>query len=543
MKSLDLWPKFTRDAEVICTPPRTLVRRRFLAGLGIGIGSILVQRDRVEAADERGSQPEFQTDDSRFQQKYDAALATLKSNALKVNRFPKSVLIEGGNYPGVWLECGPLEGRVYGFFQPAVARANQEIFFDLQRDDGYLPCYVWFQEIGRGQIQMVVPIAATALEVCEASGDEALLEKAYTACGRWDDWLMRYRNTRGTGLCEAFCTFDTGQDNSPRFKGLPDQCPNNDARICPKVDVLPFLAPDLSATVYGGRVALAKMAHLLGRSSEQGRWEEKADFIRKAIIDRLYDPKDCCFYDLNAKNQFVRVRGVAVIRILGEHVVGQDLFEQVYARQVHNPHAFWAPYPFPSIALDDPAFVRPVPQNSWGGASQALTALRAPRWMEHYGKPADLAHMMSQWIKALLAGPGFLQQLDPMTGEFSPDRGGYSPAALVMLDYTWRLHGVRVDGRELEWNCRRLPGSNRTRFLLPVRRGAAELIHGPDSSELSLAGKKLLTVQGTARIVTDQTGKVLRVVGIGSGESRIQLLWPNQQTRSLEIEANQVKQL
>src|ERR1019366_4544626 len=49
--------------------------------------------------------------------------------------------------------------------------------------------------------------------------------------------------------------------------------------------------------------------------------------------------------------------------------------------QAHNPKAFWSPFPLPSLAMDDPLFVRSIPPNSWGGASQALTALRAPRWM------------------------------------------------------------------------------------------------------------------------------------------------------------------
>ncbi|RYC10515.1 hypothetical protein, partial [Ciceribacter ferrooxidans] len=75
----------------------------------------------------------------------------------------------------------------------------------------------------------------------------------------------------------------------------------------------------------------------------------------------------------------------------------KSIFDAIWTRQLHNPKAFWAPYPFPSIALDDPTFVRPIPRNSWGGATQALTALRAPRWMEHYGKHAELKHLMQQW--------------------------------------------------------------------------------------------------------------------------------------------------
>ena len=47
----------------------------------------------------------------------------------------------------------------------------------------------------------------------------------------------------------------------------------------------------------------------------------------------------------------------------------QRIFDHIWRRQLGNPKAFWAPVPLPSIALDDPAFVRPIPPNSWGGAA------------------------------------------------------------------------------------------------------------------------------------------------------------------------------
>jgi hypothetical protein len=60
--------------------------------------------------------------------------------------------------------------------------------------------------------------------------------------------------------------------------------------------------------------------------------------------------------------------------------------------------------------------------------------------------------MMQQWCSALMrhaeeakGNPDelvklFRQQMDPMTGEFTqPDPGGYSPAALVFLDFARRL--------------------------------------------------------------------------------------------------------
>jgi hypothetical protein len=296
---------------------------------------------------------------------------------------------------------------------------------------------------------MVVPIAATAWELSQLTGDEELLGVAYSACSRWDAWLRQYRDTRKTGLVEGFCTYDTGHDNSPRWKGIPNRCPDADARKCPPIASMPRLCPDLSATVYGGRIALAAMAKALGKTGEAARWLDDAETIRRLIIETLYSPEDAAFYDLDAQGNFVKVRSDVISRVLGEHVLDLShlhdtaIFDAVWKRQLHNPKAFWAPYPFSSIAQDDPTFVRPIPRNSWGGASQALTALRAPRWMTHYGKQAELKHLMTQWCQAILRHGEFRQQMDPQTGEFTqPDPGGYSPAALVFLSFAKSLgHG------------------------------------------------------------------------------------------------------
>jgi hypothetical protein len=289
---------------------------------------------------------------------------------------------------------------------------------------------------------MVVPIAATALETAELLNDESFLARAYTACAKWDAWLRTHRNTRGTGLCEAFCEYDTGHDNSPRFHGLPKKCLHDDARQCSPTGKLPYLAPDLSASVYGGRCALARMAELLGKLAEAQQWQECAEELRQGILRYCFDPEDECFYDVDCDGQFVKVRGDVLSRVLGEHVVDAALFERIYQRYIHNPTEFWTPYPLPSISIADPTFVKSLTENSWGGASQALTALRAPRWFEFYGKHNDFRLLMSRWVEALTAAPDFMQQMNPWTGEFSTS-AGYSPAMLVYLDFVNRLGLLR----------------------------------------------------------------------------------------------------
>jgi hypothetical protein len=407
--------------------------------------------------------PKFPDADAKWKRTWDAALAALARNTKRLSTYNRPVLIEGAEYPGIWLECAPMEALVYAELeefvprfedQPSpteIARANHMAFFALQREDGQLPAYIWEKEVGYSQIQMVVPVAATAWELVQLTKDDELLKTAYAACSQWDAWLRRYRDRRKTGLVEGFCTYDTGMDNSPRWAGIPDSCPDDDARKCPPVPSLPRLCPDLSATVYGGRIALAAMAQELGLKNEADRWLAYAEDIRKLIIKKLYCAEDAAFYDLDAQGQFVRIRSDLISRVMGEHVLklkiasDRRIFDDVWTRQLHNPKAFWSPFPLPSLAMDDPLFVRSIPPNSWGGASQALTALRAPRWMGHYGKQREFEHLMRQWIAAITwSGKStgeFLQQMNPTTGEFTHNgaQNGYSSTALLYLDFVRRL--------------------------------------------------------------------------------------------------------
>lgn len=439
-------------------------RRTFARSISIAFGGAILGLPTLRSESLSTTlRPKFLGADPKWARTWDAALAVLASNVKKTPSYESPMLMEGAVYPGVWMKCGPQEALVYASLAKllahpielsptAVARASHMAFFALQREDGQLPASIKLSgEVGFAQIQMVVPIAATAWDLFQMTHDEELLEAAYKACSKWDAWLLKYRNTRGTGLTEGFCTYDTGHDNSPRWQGVDNRCPDGDAKRFAPGQGVPRLCPDLSATTFGARVALAKMARALGHQHEAARWDESAETIRSLIVEKLYSPEDASFFDLDSSNRFVKVRSDVLSRVMGEHVLRVDnrhekqIFDDVWTRQLHDPKAFWAPYPLSSIAMDDPAFVRPVPRNSWGGASQALTALRAPRWMEHYGKGTELRVLMRAWVEAIArSGNGttgeFRQQMDPVTGDFTKaDASGYSPAALVYLDFIRRL--------------------------------------------------------------------------------------------------------
>ncbi|MGB6431211.1 MAG: hypothetical protein WBF06_11535, partial [Candidatus Acidiferrales bacterium] len=258
-----------------------------------------------------------------------------------------------------------------------------------------------------------------------------------------------------------------------------------------------------------------------------------------AIFNRLYSADDAAFYDVDAQNQFVRVRGEVIPRVLGEHVVDAKLFATIYDRQIHNPAAFWAPYPLPSIALDDPKFVRPIPANSWGGASQALTALRATRWMEHYGKAADFAQLMQQWVTAICRAGDFYQQIDPLSGVSTRDPGKYSPAALVLFDFTWRLAGVRRVEDNLEWNVRPPAAPTSASYKLQVTpTRIAELRYASGAAELSINGKLLCRTSSTVRLLTDLDGNIHAATGIAPEVTNVEIRCFASHAQRFSVEPN-----
>jgi hypothetical protein len=515
-------------------------RRTFLRATTSLIASASIS-SRSQSRADFDSFPRFSTGNKRWQAAYNEAMRILVANVHTLPRFNGEVLLEGADYPGIWQECGPHEALVYRNLRPDVACNSHLTFFALQRPDGQLPANNKLIEAGFGQIQMVVPIAATAWELASATGDDELLQAAYVSCSRWDNWLSAYRNTRKSGLVEGFCTYDTGHDNSPRWTGIPPQCPGKDAKRFPPIATLPRLCPDLSATVYGGRIALASMAHALGKSSEAEHWQLKADQIRNLILKLLYVEEDAAFYDLDAQGNFVKVRSDVLSRVCGEHVLDQKTFDHVWQQQLHNPMAFWAPIPLPSIALDDPHFVWPLERNSWGGPSQALTALRAGRWFDHYNRSAEFTHMMNKWCEALQSDMTFRQQLDPLTGEFTQaDQPGYSPACLVMYDYTWRLAGVRDEVHELHWNVR--PGhaaSEMARFeVLVGKHKSAVMEYDRTSARLTLGGRMVAHITGTCRLLTKKDGKLQKLVGISEKTERVTVKTAHQ-TRHYLLRPNQ----
>ena len=374
----------------------------------------------------------------------DEALARLTERHLKpIANSRGGVVYISDKYPGVWLEHA-YDGLVWAALsgQSEAAAAQVRLFLDNARPDGQLPCFVWSDRVGFGQIQECVSFARLCLEASELCGDDELLRDSYSACRKWDEWLCAHRMTTRQGLIETFCGFDTGHDNSSRLSGMlyrgnigdeaantPDGCP-----------VAPLIMPDMNAVFYGDRLALAEMAEKLSLFDEAALWRKKAENVKRLTFEKCFDEDELFFFDVDKFGRKRRVHSIGITALFCEKMLDKPLAQAIFERWFKSPEHFGTPYPYPSIAASDPAMDRGAAGNCWGYFSQGLTMLRSLRWCDHYGFSDELERNMRAWLDAWALSPlRFGQELDPFTGQASNSSEWYSSTMLFYLTAAERL--------------------------------------------------------------------------------------------------------
>ena len=220
-----------------------------------------------------------------------------------------NVFFISDTYPGVWMEH-LYDGVAWADYMPAeheISKNHLDLFLTKQTPDGQLPCYIWENEVSYGWTQECVSVGSVCVEAIRQNPeDTAFLNRCYRAVTGWVNWQYNKRMTRGTGLVEMFCGYDTGHDNSARLKPLkyrqdyfrdghrmpgdaaPDDC-----------NVLPILAPDMNACFFGNLSALGEMADMLGLTAEAADWRRKAEDVRTKMFEYLWDEEDQYFYDVD----------------------------------------------------------------------------------------------------------------------------------------------------------------------------------------------------------------------------------------------------
>ena len=406
-------------------------------------------------------------DKAKIKKIYDEVMSRIRNVHIACFKGMKDPLfLISDQYPGLWMEH-TYDSVMFAHLEPEyinLAENAINLFIDRQTEEGQLPFTVMDGNkfpnddpeslVRYSHIQECVSFLTLALEVYEMNHNKAFLEKIYNAGCRWNAWFRKYRMTTGRGLIEMFCGFDTGHDNSGRLEGIawPNGNSKNGVRqnasvLPPDDGITPILAVDMNCNFYADEVALSKMAEILGKSDESRSWAESSEEVKKNIFKYCYDEKDHFFYDVDRFSEKRKYKSSTIFHLFLEKVLDKEkdaeLIDCIYKEHIKNPDEFWTPYPFPSMAVNDPSVINHPDFNCWGYYTQGLIILRCTRWMDYYGWSGDLDYILRKWVETWTEHFGEIclaQEIDPITGVPTKSSEWYSSCMLAYVYAVRRLN-------------------------------------------------------------------------------------------------------
>jgi hypothetical protein len=297
------------------------------------------------------------------------------------------------------------------------------------------------------------PVIAQAVEAVVAAGGGSFLDEALPALERYYRFLARERDPNRNGLISIIAQFESGLDYSPAYDS-PRRPPRSAtaihlrARLPQLVNKLVDYDPDrvfrfnrrhvedvLVNSVYAdGLQALARLAAEAGEPELQLWATALAETVLERLLERSYDERRGLFFNLNGprerRDNLVKTIGCLLPLLLA------DLPEAVAARLLEHltdPSEFWAPFPVPSVALDEPRF-RPDgrvggERLTWRGPTSLNTNWLLARGLRRHGQ-AGLADEIAERSRRLVDSGGFNEFYNPLDGRpVGTERFGWATLA------------------------------------------------------------------------------------------------------------------
>ncbi len=244
---------------------------------------------------------------------------------------------------------------------PSLARGSLLNFVQNQLEDGSFPGVI--KNIYQGDRSLRIGVAfyhanwgMAVRELHRVHPDRAFLERVYGPLGRYVGYFHRMRDADRTGLYDVNNHWETGQEFMSRYQ-----------QVDPQADLggeLRLKGIDATVYIYQLQDTLAWIAAELGRSRDEIEgWRAMAARTRQAVLEKMWNPADEFFYDVNpATGQRLTAKtAIGFYPFMSPGLAGREHLG-VFTRHLFNEAEFWTPYPVPTTSRDDATF---SPDGEW----------------------------------------------------------------------------------------------------------------------------------------------------------------------------------
>ena len=296
------------------------------------------------------------------------------------------------------------------------------------------------------------PFAAQAAErIFERTGNEQFLAVLLPKLKLYYKWIARNRDFDGDGLVTIISPFESGMDWKPSFDsvlGFPRR--KADWRLflrAVSVDVRNFShdydlekikkknyfrvkETGMNAIYIQNLYVLASLCQTMG-DPEEAYFRTLADTARESLMSIMYDAEDAAFYDVyGPENRKLKILTPTIFFPLAIEGMDETVARKVLDRHFHNKEEFAAPYPLPSVALNDPSFSPKESLYLWRGPSWVFLDWFLHGILMKYGR-RETAENLTETVIDLIKKSGFREYYDPFTGH-GMGAEGFTWAGLVI---------------------------------------------------------------------------------------------------------------
>jgi len=286
--------------------------------------------------------------------------------------------------------------------------------------------------------EMQPPLLAEAVQaVAQRGRGSSFLREILPAVERYYTWLHEVRNPFGDGLIRVVQPDETGLDHSPIWDDLLEIKDDKHEswvkgwhRICDPYELVGrdpkkmialnhfVVANVMLNTIYIENLqVMARLFLEIGEDAKAKIYSERADIARASLDELCWDEADGLYYDINGReNAKIRVSTVSSLMPIFLTDVDDVKYQRIL-QHLLNPEEYWAKYPVPSVAMNQPSF-RPDTVGGnlvWRGPTWFSSNWYLARGLLRHGR-RDLATHMARQSLELIRISGIREYYNPQTG-------------------------------------------------------------------------------------------------------------------------------
>ncbi len=369
-----------------------------------------------------------------------------------------------------WLWDTAFHAIVLSHFDTKWAKEEILNFLKAQGEDGFLPHIIFWGSKKRlphwAYIESAISIRPRTSSITQPPVFGIAVEEIYKRdketldkLARHHKWLIDNRDNDNDGLISIISPNESGMDELPVFQVAANYTGQQTTRLHYtyrkgdlknyryKFNSKKILEKDyfnveelLFNTVYiESTRSLSRLYKEINRTKESEEFRKIAEKAEKALLDKCWDSKDEIFYSVySSTEKMAKVKTAASLAPLFLEGLKGSKLEKLIKKHLLNENEFWTPYPFPSVAKDEPYY---YPNDTplykikllWRGPTWISTNWLIVKGLRKHGYNSIADGVVMRMIE-MIEKEGFREYYNPETGEgYRRQNFGWSTLIIDLL--------------------------------------------------------------------------------------------------------------